>query len=545
MKKINDYRVNLFMKKVFTFTMAVIGMLFLSMVSCTETADQADSQNKTDGKMGDTDVGIKTEVGIWYCPYYFTSPYDLWEMPYGSGIPAAQYKPLCSDAPGDFRKYDAADPEVIDFHLRQIADAKIDFLLFELSPGGLGGYREDGGWNMNSIANAREVCKRIKIWNDDEQNKWKLKYAVCGGCHGDVWGNDPDFPPALCMEDTARDVFDSFYSNPEYGGPDNYYHLNGQPLLVFWGYSDSISNHWANYDGDKTYGNRFALRPAAGCQAGEYGWNISQSGTVIHSEVEVVSPGWGHYSRAEPPYVYRRNGDFYKECWEKVLRHPPPQIVMIASFNDYWENCAVWTADTANLTDADKWQDHSGELNPSMYWDMTKYYIGKMRSEFADSKKKLKELSLMVPGSGALSALQLTPHGTKGGAKFTADFTVTDVVVTCPNWGNDDSDMIFYLYRWDTDYETTLASEPVWVDSKTGIGYRDNGNIEFEIDDGVAPAGTYLWILEGINSTPGFWIESEAELGDDPDAVFFYKGKVINEYIRSRVCGCTLEGNNS
>lgn len=328
------------------------------------------------------------DVGLWYCSYYFLSPYDLWDMPYGYGTSASQYKPLCHGAPGDFRKYDAADPDVIDFHLKQIADAKIDFLLFELSPGGLGGHRAEGGWNMNSIANAREVCKRIKAQNDNGQNKWKLKYAVCGGCHPDVWANDPDFPPGSCIEDTARDVYGSFLNNPEYGGAENYYHLNGHPLLVFWGYPDSISNHWANYEGDKTYGSRFSLRPANGCQLGEYGWNIAPTGPVIHSEVEVVSPGWGHYARKSPPYVHRRNGDFYKECWEKVLDHPLPQIVMIASFNDYWENTAVWTADTTNLTDADKWEDKDGQPNPSMYWDMTKYYIGKMRSEFQLGKKK-------------------------------------------------------------------------------------------------------------------------------------------------------------
>ena len=51
------------------------------------------------------------------------------------------YVPLCSDKPGDFRHYAANDTAVINFHLRQIAEAKINFLLLELTPGGLGGYR--------------------------------------------------------------------------------------------------------------------------------------------------------------------------------------------------------------------------------------------------------------------------------------------------------------------------------------------------------------------------------------------------------------------
>jgi len=323
------------------------------------------------------------DVGIWYCPYYFTKPYDLWDEPYGPET-KVEYRPLCSNTPGDFRKYDADDPDVIDFHLQQIADAKINFLMFELSPGGLGGYRvdrENGRWVV-SVNNAREVCKRIKVWNNNEQNTWKIQYAIVAGCHPDVWNNEPGFPAGRCMEDTARDVFETFLNNPEYGGVENYYHLNGQPLLVFWGWADSVSNHWANYQGDKTYGNRFALRPAQDCGYGQYGWNIYESGPVIHREVVAISPGWGHYTRAVPPYVYRRNGDFYRECWEKVLRHPLPQIVAIVSFNDYWENTGIWTADTENLTDADKWHEKDGRPNPSMYWDMTKDYINKMRSDY-------------------------------------------------------------------------------------------------------------------------------------------------------------------
>ena len=476
-----------------------------------------------------------TDVGIWYCPYYFTSPYDLWEMPYGTGK-KVEYRPLCSDVPGDFRKYDADDPDVIDFHLRQLAEAKIDFLLFELSPAGLGSHKmEENNWSNISVKNAREVCKRIKAWNDNRQNGWKIRYALCGGCHSGTWG----LAPGLVMEDIARDVFESFFENPEYGGADSYYHKDGKPLLVFWGYPDSVSNHWANYGGDKSYGSRFALRTAAWCQAGEYGWNISPTGPVIHGEVEVVSPGWGHYLRDDPPYVGRRSGAFYKNCWEKLLRHPLPEIVMIASFNDYWENTAVWTSDTENLTDADKWRDQNGEPNPSMYWDMTKHYIEKLRGGAAGYGMKFEELNLMAPGSGSRVLHLLTPHGAKEGAKFTADFTVTDVVVSCPK-AHEASDMTFYLYRWDTDYDTTVASKPVWVDSETGAGYPGNGSFPFELAfelGGGAPAGTYLWLLEGAKGSPGFWAESGAKPGGDPGVVFFRDGQIMDEYIPSRVCG--------
>jgi len=56
---------------------------------------------------------------------------------------------------------------------------------------------------------------------------------------------------------------------------------------------------------------------------------------------------------------------------------------MIAAFNDYAEDQAVWTAQTDLLTGSDeKWYDLDGLLHPSMYWDMTKDYISKIRGPF-------------------------------------------------------------------------------------------------------------------------------------------------------------------
>lgn len=309
-----------------------------------------------------------TDVGIWYCTYYG----ENWDRVGGMGYVPCQYRPLCSNKPGDFRKYDATDIAVIDFHLQQIANAKIDFIIFELSPGGLGGYRPA----MDSfVENARVVAARIKIWN--ENNDWKIRYAVAAGSHPDVYG---ETSVGLCMEKEAQDVYTTFYNNPEYGGPDSYYHLDGKPLLIYWGGIKVNQASWKEYKEDKTYGNAFTIRYAQDVIEGTYGWNIYESGTVVHSEVEVVSPGWGHYTRKEPPYVARKQGDFYQKCWDVVFQNPKPTIVVIATFNDYLENTAVWTADTEKVTDADKWYDHNNKLNPSMYWDMTVKNIKLLRS---------------------------------------------------------------------------------------------------------------------------------------------------------------------
>jgi hypothetical protein len=300
-----------------------------------------------------------TDVGIWYCSYYGTD----WDKVGGMAYAPTKYLPLCSDKSGDFRKYDSSDIEIIDFHLKQIANANIDFILFELTPGGLGGYRPA---MKIFVDNTRIAAKRIKIWN--ENNDHKIKYAIAAGSHPDVYGNNPI---GLCMEAEAKDIFTSFYTNPEYGGSDNYYHLFDKPLVVYWGDISSNKAAWNNYTSDREYLDRFSVRFAQDIVGGSYGWNIYNSGTVIDSEVEVVSPGWGHYNRAIPPYVARKNGDFYQSCWDSVLLNPKPKIVMIVAFNDYLENTAVWTADTADVTDADKWYDKNNNLHASLYWDLT------------------------------------------------------------------------------------------------------------------------------------------------------------------------------
>ena len=340
----------------------ILGVL-MSASSCARVATEEHPSSATKDN-----AKAQTDVGIWYCTYFE----DDWTRVGGMGYPPCMYRPLCSNEPGDYRTYSATDTTVIDFHLEQIAKAGIDFILLELTPGGLGGYRP---MMKPFVDNARVVTQRIKVWNDN--NARKVRYAIAAGSHKDVHG---DGPIGLCVEEEARDVYDSFYNNADYGGPDSYYHLNGRPLIVYWGSINQNREAWAGYEGDKTNGNRFSMRYAQDVISGSYGWNIYETGTVIHEEVEVVSPGWGHFTREEPPYVSRRQGDFYRQCWDTVLENPRPKIVMIVAFNDYLENTAVWTADTTNLADAEQWRDHDGKLNPGMYWEITKEKINALRN---------------------------------------------------------------------------------------------------------------------------------------------------------------------
>ncbi len=311
-----------------------------------------------------------TDVGIWYCTYFRQD----WTSVVGY-TKAKNYRPLCSDRPGDFRHYASDDVKVIDFHLRKMAEAKIDFLLIELTPGGLGGYRNPG-WSddVYMVDCARVVCKRIKAWN--ATHRWKLRYAL-GVCthlrEADPWG--------VAIEKIARDVYATFYNNPEYGGPANYYQIDGKPLMVNYGIRlRELKSEWDAYTGDKTYGSRFVQRTLTGyAEPGEYGWPLPlHQGTLLHPEVELVEPGFNVHrpTEVEP----REGGEFYRRCWQRVLDNPRPLIVMIQAFNDYLEESAVWTTDTSGLDETqEKWIGPDGKPTTSLYWELTREYIAKLR----------------------------------------------------------------------------------------------------------------------------------------------------------------------
>jgi hypothetical protein len=315
-----------------------------------------------------------SDVGTWYCTYYPKA----WTNVIGY-TNAVTYLPLCSDTANDFRQYSSDDVKVIDFHLKKLAEARIDFIALELSPGGIGGYRKTDAFNY-MVDCGRKTCERLKKWNDG--HRWKIKYCIGAGVHEDCRGSDPI---GLAIEKVAADVYATFYSNPKYGGPDNYYCLNGKPLLICYGLRrNQLQDEWGRYPGEKSNGDRFTLRTFTGyAQAGEYGWPLPlHQGTLLHNEVELVEPGFNVHrpNEVEP----RNSGDFYRACWEKVLTNARPQIVMIQAFNDYLEESAVWTTDTQNLcANQEKWTDHDRRPAPSLYWDLTKQYIAKLKTDRA------------------------------------------------------------------------------------------------------------------------------------------------------------------
>lgn len=341
------------------------GMLMLGSMAITAPAFAANGTgNPTNGNGGATDVGT------WYTTYNNTS---MFASNLGSGIPVL-YRPL--DRFGNYSIPDSSDPAQADFDLQQLADAKIDFIVLDETNGGMAGYMTGNNWIVD---NAGITAARIKVWN--ASHSWKIKYAFAIGAYDVLRGSDS---VGQAIENQAHYIYDNFVNNASYGGSDNYYQIDGEPLLVVYGtgYSN-VTDYWINtYSGTKTYGDHFTIRTALNGDAGMYGWD-TWGGTQLNPEVEVVSPGWNaHHVPYDGTSYSRSNGDYYANAWNTVFNNPLPRIVMTAAFNDYYEDQALWVTDTSgnNNSYEEKWYGHDGLLHPSMYWDATKRYIDLLRN---------------------------------------------------------------------------------------------------------------------------------------------------------------------
>lgn len=338
----------------------------------------------TEGLLKTNGNGGKTDIGTWFVTY--NTP-KMWANNFGHGFPI-KYQVLLPD--GSYGLPQSDDIGVIDFLLSKLAEAKIDFIMFDLTNGGLNEKIPYGVGNEWIVDNAVLTCERISKWNAAHQ--WKIRYAVAVGCYPMIRGNQykdgvlvkEGFSIGECTELQAESVYKKFVNNETFGK--DYYTLDGKPLLIIhdWGENVCTVPHgWNYYRGDRSFGDLFTVRNAQGGQAGTYGWQ-TQYGTQVHPEVEVVCPG-------QNPHLgginIRRNyGKYYLNDWATVLNNPSPRIVMITSFNDYHENSAIFTADTSqcDITADEHWIDEDKNERPSMYFDITKEKIAELRKKNND-----------------------------------------------------------------------------------------------------------------------------------------------------------------
>lgn len=286
---------------------------------------------------------------------------NTWESGFGPQWRPIKYRPIINGVPGT---YDSGDPSVIDEHLAMMENTLIDFLIFDLT-------------NFIDVdeayirKRAQAVASRIAEWNKNPTNR-PIKYAIAIGAM--QFTHNPK-----TMESEASKVLNMFVNNPEFGGPENYFYLEGKPLLVFYTSKDD-RNEWEDW-GNKSQTNHFTVRWAQGTVPINnfpppeeyglyYGWAYTQ-GSLQNKSAMVVMPGFNN--NKGHPIVSRtynnEEGGFYRYlCWDRVL-DSKPQITIINSFNEYAEETAVAPTDTSKLVfPSEQWSD------PYLYWNMTRQY---------------------------------------------------------------------------------------------------------------------------------------------------------------------------
>lgn len=103
--------------------------------------------------------------------------------------------------------------------------------------------------------------------------------------------------------------------------------------------------------------------------------------------------------------------------------------------------------------------------------------------------------------AGTQSPLSLTTGNTVA-QQFTATAPFYAIAVACPNWGSTNSSLTLSLYKWQSDYTTTVASTP--LHTMVYNNYQDNQNLQIA-DEQKFSADTYLWVLTNPSGTAGVW----------------------------------------
>lgn len=372
-------------------------------------ASAADTTVSTNGNGG------KTDVGAWYTTYNtdaFWGDNGRFSDPSTAKV---GYKALRAD--GSYGVPYSHKVSEIDFQIKKMAEAGIDFIVFDLTNGGLSqDFNYGTGDNLSFIINnAKLTCERISAWNDT--HSWKIRYAVSVGVYTNLRlsyvgdksgmlytesiGGKTAATVGLAAELQAAEVLNQFVNNETYG--DDYYKLDNKPLLVLHDTGSNLpTSQMALYFGEKDNLSQFTVRDSVSkAQAGTYGWYTSGSvadnnncGAVADDEVMLVSPGQvNHAGGNNTPNAYREDGEHYKANWDAVLANSP-RIVMISSLNDYMEDTAIWPTVTSSCVAEEKWQ------SPYQYWNLTVDYINDLRTANGDTATTAAERS----GNVALGA---------------------------------------------------------------------------------------------------------------------------------------------
>ena len=140
--------------------------------------------------------------------------------------------------------------------------------------------------------------------------------------------------------------------------------------------------------------------------------------------------------------------------------------------------------------------------NPGEYEDLIFYWKGK-------------PLIMAYP-----EILENVPPAESAGLKFTATSNFTSVLAECPSWSNNIGDLTISLYKWDTDYATSISGSA--IASKKHVDFTDNSRLS--VDFAAQPPGEYVMTLTDAREVVGVYKFDQETDGVDS----YFNGKIIS-----------------
>lgn len=265
-------------------------------------------------------------------------------------------------APGVFGTYDQMDDSVVDFQIAEMSAAGIDYVIFDETNNIH--VDNDALWNR-----AIHIAQRIQTWNSNPSNR-KMKYAFAVG--GSNFSGDP-----ATFEAEAGDVYNGFV-NQSFGGPDNYYYVNGKPLIVFYTWHGMRVN-WETMAGSKTNSDHFTVRFAEGNikLPNYYGWyNNADTGALPGAETMFITP---RKPTASNIFNVDMTTSFFKDSWNRAVKYSPDSVV-VGQLDDFGEGNMIGPTDTSQAPSALQYRDANGQLDPYLFWNVATDYINRFKN---------------------------------------------------------------------------------------------------------------------------------------------------------------------
>ena len=115
--------------------------------------------------------------------------------------------------------------------------------------------------------------------------------------------------------------------------------------------------------------------------------------------------------------------------------------------------------------------------------------------------------------------LNNVPSAENASMKFTANSKFTSVSAGCPSYADNIGNLTLSLYKWDTDYNTTISQSA--IASQEFVDFADNAHLYLNF--AVQEAGDYLWVLDNAKQEVGVWKYDQSTSG----VTSYFKGNVV------------------